>query len=145
MTALKFGFKVGFKVMKCGSKILGLLLIVVLMVTPLAAGALAEADHASAPLAGAGGHPASCHAHSGKTLPDSQLPHFPRPAPVGHQCCLTGHDAAAVQASYSPQPSTECTRVLVPIEPALTIRLLTGFKVSRVLSTDPPGTIPLRI
>ena len=131
--------------MKCGLKILGLLLIAAVAIAPLAAGALAEADNAAALLAGLGERPAGCPMHRAKTLPDSQPPHFPRPAPADYQCCLTGHDAAVVPASYSLQPPAEGTRVTVQIEPAPTVRFLSGLEVPIVLSADPPGTTPLRI
>lgn len=130
--------------MKFGSTILGLLLITALVIAPLAMNALAEAGHASAPLvgqlAGLAERPAGCHAHGGKSLPDS-----PRPAPVNYQCCLTGHDAAVVPASHSPQPSAPCSRVILQIEPALTVCFSGRLEVLMVLSADPPGTTPLRI
>jgi|SRR5580658_459626 hypothetical protein len=127
--------------MKCVSKLFGLLLIAAVAIAPLATNALAEPDNAAAPLTSPAERSAGCHMHGG----DSPLPHSPRPVPANYQCCLTGHDAAAVQISYSPQPSTECTRVTVPIEPAMTLRLLSGLEVSIALSADPPGATPLRI
>jgi hypothetical protein len=143
--------------MKCGGKILGLLLSAVIIAAPLAAPlatkAWAEPDTAGASSSGfpAGGteHPAGCHAHAGKTLPHSQpprpqLPHSPRPTPVSYQCCLTGHDVAVVQAFLSPQPSIQCTRVTLRLDPA-SISLLDELEVSALLSADPPGTTPLRI
>ena len=130
--------------MKFGLKILGLLLITALVIAPLAMNALAEAGHASASfvgqLAGLGARPAGCHAHGGKSLPDS-----PRPVPVSYQCCLTGHDAAVVPASHSPQPSAPRSRVIQQIKPALTICFLGSLGVLMVLSADPPGTTPMRI
>jgi len=130
--------------MKYAPKILGLLLIAAVVIATLATGALAETDHASAPLAGLSDRPAACHMHGDNTLPDSQLPHPSRPAPASYQCCLTGHDAAVVQTSFSPQPSAERVRVAVPIEHELTVSSC-GLEVPIVLSADPPGTIPLRI
>lgn len=129
---------------------LGLLLIAAIVIAPLTTGALAEVNHGSAPLAGTGEHLAGCHVRGAATLPDSRLPHSPRPgsprpAPVSYQCCLTGHDVAVVQTSFSPQPSAGYTRVTVQIEPALTIGLLNLVEVSVVLSADPPGATPLRI
>jgi len=136
-----------FEVMKFGREILGLLLVAALVMATatLATGALAEADHASSPLAAPAQRLAGCHAHGGKTLPDSQHSHSPRPAPVSYQCCLTGHDTAAVQASYSPQPSAQCSYAALQIESALTARCLGELEVLMVLSADPPGTTPLRI
>jgi hypothetical protein len=134
--------------MKFGSKFLGFLQIAALLSSTLATSALAEADHASASSAGRaalGERPAACHAHGSNSLPDSQLPHSPRPVPLSYQCCLTGHDAAVVQASDSLQLSVESTSVHRQSEPALTINFLGDLEVSTVLSADPPGTTPLRI
>ncbi len=144
--------------MTLGSKILGLLLSAALAMTTFATGASAT-DHAfGAPavsLATPDERPAGCHAHGGKTVPDSQLPHSrlpnlplphsPGPAPVRYQCCLTGHNATVVQASHSQQPPPECSRVTPRIETALTASFLDGFEVSMVFSANPPGTTPLRI
>ena len=134
--------------MKFGSKILGLLQIVALAMATLATGSLlavALADHA--PSAALGERTAGCHAHGGQSLPLSPLPHSPLPAPVGYQCCLTGHDAAVVPAPISPQFPAQCqgTQVTPQIESALTGYLLGELEVSMVLSADPPGTTPLRI
>jgi len=128
--------------MKLASKILGLVLIAALA---LATGAWAEVDHASKLMAALGERPASCHAQSGKSLPDLPHPYSPRPAPVSHQCCLSGHGGAVVQASHFPQPSADGPRVTVQIEPVLTVSRFGGLEVSMVLSADPPGPTPLRI
>jgi hypothetical protein len=122
------------------SKILGLLLSVALFMATLATGAWAEVDHASASSKGRGEVPAGCHGHGG-----TALPHSPLPAPVNYQCCLTGHDAAVVQASPFAQPSAQCTRATLRVEFALTRRLFGGFEMSIVHSADPPGITPLRI
>jgi hypothetical protein len=130
--------------MKFGSKILGLLLIAALLMATLStrplALAIAVADHA--PSAALDERPAGCHAHGGQGLPLSPLP-----APVNYQCCLTGHDAAVVPASTSPQPLAQCqyAPVTLQIESALTAYFLGGFEVSMLLSAEPPGTTPLRI
>jgi len=135
--------------MKCGSKILGLLLIAALGMSTLARGALTAPDHSSRSSAGLlaapGERPAGCHAHGGRSLPDSQLPPSAPPAPASRQCCLTGHDVAVVQASHHTPPSQPWTRVTVQIAPALTECFLSGPEVSMVLSADPPGLTPLRI
>ena len=98
------------------SKILGLLLSAALVMATLATSARAEVDHASASSKAGGEVPAGCHGHGGTALsdshlPDSRLPHSPLPSPVNYQCCLTGHDAAAVQASHFAQPSARSTRI----------------------------------
>ena len=133
--------------MKHGSKILGLLLIAALLMATLSTRslALAAADHA--PSAAVDERPAGCHAHGGQSLPLSPLPHSPLPAPVSYQCCLTGHDAAVVPASTSPQPPAQCqyAAVTLQIESAVTAYFLGGLEVSMVPSAEPPGTTPLRI
>ncbi len=132
--------------MKFGSKILGLLLIAALvMATRSLAVAVAGADNT--PSAAVDERPAGCHAHGGQSLPLSPLPHSPLPAPVNYQCCLTGHDAAVVSASTSPQRPAQCqyAQVTLQIQSALTAYFLGGLEISMLLSADPPGTNPLRI
>jgi hypothetical protein len=135
--------------MKYGSKILGLLLIAALLMATLSTRSLAVgvavADHA--PSAAVDERPAGCHAHGGQNLPLSSPPRYPLPAPVSYQCCLTGHDAAVVPASASPQPPAQYqyTRVTLQIQSALTAYFLGALEVSMVPSADPPGTTPLRI
>src|SRR5208282_5523741 len=130
--------------MKFGREILGLLLIAALVTATatLPTGAWAESDHAASAPAQS---PAGCHAHAGKRLPDSQNSRSPRPAPVSYQCCLTGHDAAVVRASNSPQPLAQCSRVDRQFGPSLTTCCLRDLEVLMVLSADPPGPTPLRI
>jgi len=135
--------------MKFGREILELLLIAALVMSTLATGVRAEADHAasssSLSLAAPAPRSASCHSQGSKTLPDSQKSHSPRPAPVSYQCCLTGHDAAVVRALFVPHPSGQGTRLGLGREPALTTCCLRDLEVSMVLSADPPGSTPLRI
>jgi hypothetical protein len=131
--------------MKCGREILGLLLIAALAMATLATGALAEVDHASSPLATPAQPIAGCHAHGGTTLPDSRHSHSPRPTPVSYQCCLTGHDAAVLQTSHSPQPSAQCSFATLQVETALMAYSLGGLDFLMVLSANPPGSTPLRI
>lgn len=133
--------------MKFGSKILGLLLIAALVTATLVTRSFAVtvADHA--PSAAVDERLAGCHAHSGQSVPVSPLPRSPQPAPVSYQCCLTGHDAAVVPASASPQPPAQWqyTQVALQIQSALTAYFLGGLEVPILLSADPPGTTPLRI
>jgi hypothetical protein len=124
--------------MKIWSKILGLLLIAALVTTPLATRALAEPDHASALPPAPVEHPPTCHTRGGNPVPRS-------PLPANYKCCLTGHDAAVVQASTSQQPPAQCTAVPPQIESLLTGYFFGGLEVSIVPSADPPGKTPLRI
>jgi len=131
--------------MKYGSKILGLLLIAALVTAALPGGTLvlAAADHA--PSGALGERPAACHAHGGQSLPLSQMPHSPLPAPASYQCCLTGHDAAVVPASTSPEPPAPSAPAPPQIESLLTGLFLGGLELSMAPSAEPPGTTPLRI
>jgi len=131
--------------MKYESKILGLLLIAALVTATLATRSLAVAGADGAPSAAVDERPAGCHAHGSQSLPLSPLPHSPLPAPVSYQCCLTGHDAAVVPDSISPQPPAQCAAVHRQIEPLLTGYFLGDFEVSMIPSADPPGMTPLRI
>jgi hypothetical protein len=129
------------------SKILGLLLSAALVMASLATGAWADINHANTAASSTGRSeaPAACHAHGGMALPDSQLPHSHLPAPANYQCCLTGHDAAVVQASHFVQPSAQSMRATLPVKFPLTGRLLGGFGAFIVHSADPPGITLLRI
>jgi len=135
--------------MKFGSKNLGPLLTAALVMATLATRsfglAMAVADHATS--AALDERSAGCHAHGGQSFPLSPLPPSPLPAPVSYQCCLTGHDAAVVPASTSPQPPAQCqyAPVTLQIQSALTAYSLGDLEVSMLLSADPPGTTPLRI
>src|SRR5580692_4171373 len=137
---------------KTASKIVGMSSIVALSIVaftiaaltaaPLATEAWADANHASPPLTGSSERAPTCHGHGSAILPHS---HPRLPAPESYRCCLTGHDAAVVRTSYLAQPSTEISRAIAQIEPALAISELDRLDVSVVLSADPPGTTPLRI
>jgi hypothetical protein len=133
--------------MKFGSKILGLLLIAALVTATLVTRSLAVGVPDHAPSEALDERPAGCHAHGGQSLPLAPQPHSPLPAPVSYKCCLTGHDAAVVPASTSPQPPAQChyTQVALQIQSALTAYFLGDLDVSIRLSADPPGTTPLRI
>ena len=137
--------------MRLAREILALLLVAGLL---LATGGWAKADHGFvSSVAGSAGtgdhpaddHPAGCHALSGKNPTHSQLPHSPRPAPARYRCCLTGHDVATVLVSHVSQPSTQCERATIPVDPALGGRFLDVNNVSTVLFADPPGMTSLRI
>jgi len=137
---------------KTASKIVGMSSIVALSIVaftiaaltaaPLATEAWADANHASPPLTGSSERAPTCHGHGSEILPHS---HPRLPAPESYRCCLTGHDAAVVRTSYLAQPSTEISRAIVQIEPALAISELDRLDISLVLDADPPGTTPLRI
>lgn len=147
---MKLGSEViEFKVMTFAREILGLLLIAALGMATLVPGPLTAANHAfgssAGILAAPGERPAGCHGHGRQGLPGSRLPQSPPPAPASYQCCLTGHDAAVVQASFYTPPSQHWTQTTLQIMPALTKCSFNGSKASRVFSADPPRIAPLRI
>ncbi len=136
--------------MKIFSKFPSLMLIAAILMATLPASAGAEKDHSSASparrLAGLGERPAGCHAHGGANSyvpPTDSSP----PAPVPHQCCLTGHDVAMVPApaSHYSQSYSQWAQVTPQITPTLSESLFGRLEVSMVLSAHPPGTPPLRI
>jgi hypothetical protein len=114
--------------MKNAPKILGFLLIGVLA---LRTGVWAEPEQAPA----SSQHANACHSH-GRTLPDS-------PQPASHRCCLTGHDAAAVQVSQLPQPSG--ARLAPALQHTSFLYSLNELKIAAILFAGPPGSPPLRI
>lgn len=144
--------------MKFAGKIPNLLLIVALAITTLGTGAwghvdyvsdFSSDDHASALPASPGPYHAACHEH-GASFPelprsDSRRSHSPQRAPVGYQCCLTGHITGLVQPSCFQQLTIQRAHAALQAEPALTSFLLSPLEVTPVLTADPPGTTPLRI
>jgi len=96
-------------------------------------------------------HPAGCHAIGGGSLAGSgasqQVPHSPQPAPERHECCLTGHDVAAIAVSYFFQPLPSAQRIMVPSEvrPEPGTWFAGGEEVSMFAFADPPGMTSLRI
>ncbi|HKI27758.1 MAG TPA: hypothetical protein VKA07_15645 [Candidatus Sulfotelmatobacter sp.] len=80
-------------------------------------------------------HPAGCH----DPMPAS-------PAPVSHQCCVAGHQAAMPSAAFSPRPpaaqfAAACDHNVIsvaslPVQP---------FVLPLISSGSPPNAAPLRI
>ena len=110
----------------------GMIAVLLLVVTAAAVpGAHALAFSAAQPA-----HPAGCHNHG---------PATPAPAP-SFECCVSGHQAAMPNASFSPRPLAGRLCGLTAGE-----RLSGGFAPDRppamfvVSSNSPPGAAPLRI
>ena len=143
-------------IMEIASKVLGFLLAMALVTAPLASGAIA-ADHtqprsaqasSAKRMAGLDERREGCHAHGSRTFPHAPTPHPPSggsPVPGSYQCCLTGHDAAVVQASLSTQPSDQSVAVALKSEPPLRECALLALEISAALSAGPPLRTPLRI
>jgi hypothetical protein len=131
------------------SKILGLLLIAALALATSPADVWAEAGHAFGVAATPGEHSTACHAHMADIPANSQATEPSRshslPAPANYQCCLTGHDAAIVQARHYQQTCAQFSRFEFEIEPAAALCFSGHVQLSRVVCTDPPGTNPLRV
>jgi hypothetical protein len=139
------GVAVVVEEMKFASKILRLSLIAALAAATFVTGVWAGVDHPSKPPAVPGERAAGCHGHDG--APPSHSPRSPArlPAPVDYQCCVVGHDAAVVRASYFAQTSAEVSRASAQVEPAPTVSGFSELEVSLFLSAEPPGSAPLRI
>jgi len=136
---------------KFGRKIPGLLLILALIASPLAATAWSDDAKLSSSVpallspAAPAQPAAACHAHD-QTIPHSPDPRSPRPpAPSSYQCCLTGHDAALAQTPYSPVPLALSAVVVFQTDAGHTGPSPDDLSVTRVLSTDPPRKPQLRI
>jgi hypothetical protein len=143
------------------SKVLGLLTVMALITAPLATGAIA-AGHSQATsaratsaqvssakrTAGLDERAGGCHAHSRGTFPHPTTPPSPSqdsPVPGSHQCCLTGHDAAVVQAPPSAEPPDQSAAVTLKSEPPPRECAFPGLEISAVPSAGPPLRTPLRI
>lgn len=126
--------------MKTVSKLSSFILIAALAVTAQSMGSLVETGHAAATLAPRAQITPHCH-HAGTTLPSST----PRsPQPVSYQCCLTGHDVAAVRALDVAPPLVQYSRLALSDEIANALFQLTNSEFG-IVSPDPPGTTPLRV
>jgi hypothetical protein len=111
----------------------GMVALLLLVVTVAAfPGAHALAFSATQPA-----HPPGCHHHG---------PATPSPAPISFQCCVTGHQAAMPNASFSPGDLAARLCALAAGE-----QFSQGFALGRLPamliapSNSPPGTAPLRI
>lgn len=79
--------------------------------------------------------PAGCHEHGKK------IPLHPS---SDYACCVAGHGAAVVQASFVPQPQQVSVAFVLTV-PALDRSGLDGETVLQAYSCTPPGLTPLRI
>ena len=79
-------------------------------------------------------HPAGCHNH----LPS-------KPAPASYQCCVSGHDAALPNATFSPRPLVVQILSLDSEKLPLTSILSLRSTMLVVPGSSPPGSAPLRI
>jgi len=74
-----------------------------------------------------------CHEHGGKM-----------PAPASYQCCVTGHNVAALQIPYSLEPFHVIPSELTSERSCRTFSAASSDKIS-VPAASPPGCNPLRI
>ncbi|HEY3619447.1 MAG TPA: hypothetical protein VGK96_21770 [Candidatus Sulfotelmatobacter sp.] len=82
-------------------------------------------------------HPAGCHGHG---------PATPVPAPTSFQCCVSGHQAAMPNASFSPGALAVGLCALAAakqVSPGFALDRLPAMLI--VPSNSPPGAAPLRI
>jgi hypothetical protein len=129
--------------MKIASKIPVCGLIAILAVATLAAGAVEDRDRGSRVVAGNSEPGAGCHGHRGGNSPQSAAPHSP--VPVKYDCCLTGHDVAAVAATYQLHPSTFSARVSRSVPDTFPSQFSKSSDFPPVSTVHPPGATPLRI
>src|ERR1700721_863671 len=133
--------------MKLTSKTVGLLLAAALVAASLATDAFATDHSFRSPshLAEPSESYASCQAHiTASQSPQSQRPHPPSSTPVSyhHYCCVTGHNAALLQASQFPQPSCRWTRLtFLSLSMQLT-RSTESPESSPIFSIAPPQLLP---
>jgi hypothetical protein len=94
---------------------------------------------------------ADCPVHASHVPPASPAhdsrTHDPAnpPTPSNYQCCVTGHNAAVLQASSLPLPVSQCTHFISPARPKALLVTSLHSATSKLLSSDPPNTAPLRI
>jgi hypothetical protein len=78
---------------------------------------------------------AGCHQHGSKPLV---------PAPSSYRCCQVGHNSALLQSAATTQLSLVAESSADGPAPAV-ISIQNDLESARVLSPDPPRTIPLRV
>jgi hypothetical protein len=111
----------------------GMIAVLLLVVTAAAV----PGAHALAFLTTQPGHPAGCH---------NDGPATPAPAPNCLQCCVSGHQAAMPNASFSSLPLDARPCGLAADEPLCPGFVLDPPSVTFVVpSNSPPGAAPLRI
>jgi hypothetical protein len=137
--------------MKFRYRLLGILLITAVIEATFATTASAEWNNgaqatANSPMAGEA--TTDCPVHASHAPPASPAydsrNHHPS-TPSNYQCCVTGHNAAVLQASSVPLPVSQCAHFVSPARPtALGVASLDSA-TSKLLTSDPPSTAPLRI
>lgn len=112
--------------MRTHSRMAGLLLLVAL------AAALPGVQALALPVTPA--HPAGCHNH-----PPAKS------APASYQCCVSGHDAALPNATFSPRPLV--VQILSLDSEKLSIASILSLHSATLVfpGSSPPGSAPLRI
>jgi hypothetical protein len=113
---------------KSSSKILA-----VLLVTLMAAISVAGREGHMMPAAV---RPAGCHQHGAKP---------PASVPVSYRCCQNGHDSAILQTSRAAQVSSTLLATGDVMPAPVTIAIQVWVQSLKILSPDPPHTIPLRV
>jgi hypothetical protein len=139
--------------MKFGVKLSGLLLIAALLLPPFVASGLVEIDH-SAALPAQGEtvveRHGRCHAQAADSLPDkthsdSRKSNSPSPTPANYKCCLIGHDVAVVQPSTISQPAGRRVEITTSLASSMPASAYANSAVLKLVFSDLPYTIPLRV
>lgn len=135
--------------MKFRYKLLGILLITAVVGTTFARNASAGSDNgaqatANSPMAGEARTDCPVHASHAPPASPAYDSHNP-PTPSNYQCCVTGHNAAVLQASSVPLPGSQCAHFVSPARPAALLVTSLHSTTSKLLTSDLPDTAPLRI
>ena len=137
--------------MKLRYRLLGILLITAVVGTTFARNASTEWENgaettASSPIPGEA--TADCPVHASHAPPASPAydsrTHNP-PTPSSYQCCVTGHNAAVLQASSVPLPVSQCAHFASPARPTVLLVTSLHSATSKLLTSGLPDTAPLRI
>src|SRR6267154_4637085 len=137
--------------MKLKKRLLGILLITAVVGATFARNLSAEWENgaeatANSPIPGEA--TADCPVHASHAPPASPAydsrTHNPS-APSNYQCCVTGHNAAVLQSSVLPLPVSQCAYSVLPANPTALLVPFPHSATSKLLTSVPPNTAPLRI
>ena len=140
--------------MKLRYRLLGILLITAVVGTTFARNASAESNNGAETTASSlipGEATADCPVHASHAPPaspayDSRTHDPSTPSrPSNYQCCVTGHNAAVLQASSLPLPVSQCAPFTLPARPTALLVTSLHSATSKLLTSDLPNTAPLRI
>jgi hypothetical protein len=85
-------------------------------------------------------HPAGCHS------PESTAPASPSPVPTSYQCCMSGHNAAIPNASFTLRSGIAQLWALTSVD-GPSLDFVSSLTLDKLLapSNSPPSAAPLRV